>query len=74
MLGDPDYNSSTRVTIAPERSMALLLSRGLGHDVTPEQVTDLFRLHWQKLSALAHAIHDQQMSKDDYQWPVKTKT
>lgn len=53
-----------KITIEPEQHMALLLSRSFGHDISREQVVDLFRLHWVKLSIMAHAIHDQQIAKE----------
>ncbi len=50
-----------KLSIQPERHMAKLLSQSLGVAVSPEQVVDTFRLHWSKLSLLAHLIHDQQV-------------
>lgn len=53
-----------KITIEPEKHMARLVSRELGHDITPEQILGLFRAHWLRLSIMAHAIHDQQNSKE----------
>lgn len=55
---------SDKITIDPDLHLARLLGRSFGHDISREQINDLFRLHWSKLEVLAHAIHDQQIKRE----------
>ena len=48
----------------PEVVMARLLGRYFDMTITPESVDRLFELHWNRLSLLAHLIHDKRLSME----------
>jgi len=43
--------------LQPAGDLAALLKRELAVEITPEQIVEMFKGHWHKLSVLAHHIH-----------------